>query len=473
MAINNTDPRSLIYPPSDPTVTDSYPSSLQDFPQIPVNDVYITEQAITQRITNVLTGIAGVSSIIPGVGISIDQPTGDVTITADGAWTMEVPNVLYVAKNGLDTNDGKSLNTAFLTIKAALLAATSGTAVYVKSGDYTEQNPITVPRFVALIGDDLRTVSIRPADTSSDTVYVNNGSYITGVTFRSHLSPCAAVAFNPNGSAGVTTTSPYIQNCSSITTTGCGLRINGDYVGGVIKGMVTDAYTQFNQGGLGVHILNGGYAQLVSIFTICTTVGILCESGGQCSVTNSNCSFGNVALRADGVYPTSLDSGTTGIFDNIANSIRINGLTSRPSVNDVILFDGNPNYYTILSSSPLVLGSSVVTFVENINTISSLTSLTCEIYKRSLISSSGHTFEYVGSGTNLATAIPQNGGQPIPANEIIETTGGRVFFTSTDQYGNFKVGTGFTIDSATGTISGRTFNQSLFSIMTPYILAIT
>lgn len=468
-SLPQSNPKSIVL--SDPTINTACISTLQNFPALINNtDVFIANSNVTNKLTNVIRPTAGVTSIIPGVGISVNQPTGDVTVTANGAYSMYVPNVLYVAKNGLDTNDGLSLSTAFLTIKAALAVATSGTVVYVKSGTYAELNPVTVPEFVAVVGDDLRTVSVVPLDLTEDTFYVNKGCYLTGMTFRGHVNSRAAVAFNPDGSAGAITTSPYIQNCSSITSTGCGVRINGDYVDG-LKGMVMDAYTQFNQGGLGVHILNGGYAQLVSIFTICTEYGILCESGGQCSVTNSNCSFGDYALKAVGVYPSILDSGTSSTVNIDTNSILLTGLSSRPSVNDVVLFDGNATYFTIAESTPLSVGTSTVRFIENINAITSGTNF--DIYKRSLISSSGHTFEYVGSGTDLATAIPQNGGQPIPENQIVEAGGGKVFFTSTDEQGNFRVGTGFTIESATGTISGRTFNQSLFSIMTPYILAIT
>ena len=91
---------------------------------------------------------------------------------------------------------------------------------------------------------------------------------------------------------------------------------------------------------------------------------------------------------------------------------------------------------------------------------------------RSSIIASAHTFEYVGAGTNPATALPQYGGIPLEANEVIATNGGVITFTSTDQKGNFKVGLGFTINQATGVITGDYFYQSLFAQMTPFILAL-
>jgi len=104
--------------------------------------------------------------------------------------------------------------------------------------------------------------------------YVNNACYVTGFTFRDHLSPAAVFSYNPDGSAGFITTSPYIQNSSSITTTGTGMRVNGAYVSG-LRSMVVDSYTQTNEGGIGMHMLNRGYTQLVSVFTICCDIAIL------------------------------------------------------------------------------------------------------------------------------------------------------------------------------------------------------
>ena len=383
-----------------------------------------------------------------------------------------VDNVLYVSKSGNDLNDGKSLDKPFLTIKAALAVANTGTTVFVKSGDYTEINPVTVPSGVGLIGDNLRTVSVRPQTTNQDLFYVNNGCYISGMTFRDHVSPAAAIAFNPNGSAGNITTSPYIQDCSSITTTGTGMRIDGSHVTGNLRSMVMDAYTQFNQGGKGVHILNSGYAQLVSLFTICCTESVLCESGGQCSITNSNSSFGDRALVANGKSSILFSGAINGVNPdaNRANVV-VDGLSTKPSVNDVLTFDGGNTYYTIISTTGLVSGQTTITTAETLpQTISDNT--TVDFYRRSFISASSHTFEYVGAGTTLANAIPVAGGEPIPENEVVEIDGGKIFYSSTDQFGNFQIGGELSFLSSKGIIEGRTFNRSLFTVMTPYILAL-
>jgi hypothetical protein len=95
-----------------------------------------------------------------------------------------------------------------------------------------------------------------------------------------------------------------------------------------------------------------------------------------------------------------------------------------------------------------------------------------EFRQFSQISTSSHTFEWVGSGTNINAALPYQGGQPIAGNEIVERNNGQVFFTATDQNGDFSIGRELKINRNTGTISGDTFDRSLFAVLTPYILAI-
>jgi hypothetical protein len=93
-------------------------------------------------------------------------------------------------------------------------------------------------------------------------------------------------------------------------------------------------------------------------------------------------------------------------------------------------------------------------------------------YQRSYISASGYVFEYVGAGSNYG-ALPQYGiADPIQKQETIQLNSGKVFFTSTDQNGDFRIGTNLVVSQATGVISGRVFTQSLFANMTPFILAI-
>ena len=250
-----------------------------------------------------------------------------------------VGNVIYVTGNGHDDNSGNSVANALANVHTALNRAEPWTTVFVKSGDYIlYEQPVTIKRRVGLVGDNLRTTTIRPAERTKDMFYVNNASYVTGITFRDHLAPSAVFSYNPDGSAGFISTSPYIQNSSSITTTGTGMRVDGNYVTG-LRSMVCDSYTNTNEGGIAIHMLNRGYTQLVSVFTICCDIAILCENGGFCSITNSNASFGRLGLVARGVS-TPLNFGKFGqiVDTDEGTKYLITDLASRPNYGDAVLF---------------------------------------------------------------------------------------------------------------------------------------
>jgi hypothetical protein len=97
---------------------------------------------------------------------------------------------------------------------------------------------------------------------------------------------------------------------------------------------------------------------------------------------------------------------------------------------------------------------------------------TVPFFKQSRVLASGHSLEYIGSGVTIANALPAAGGVPIQDNETDARSGGLVVFTSTDQSGNFRIGDGVVINQQTGTISGTFYSKSLFSTMTPFILAL-
>ena len=113
--------------------------------------------------------------------------------------------------------------------------------------------------------------------------------------------------FSP-GTDGPVLKGPYIRNCTNFIENSIGMRIDGfdadpgdkDELG-VQGSMSVDSFTQYNQGGIGVSITNGAYAQLVSIFTICCNEAIVTLTGGQCDLTNSNSSFGEFGLVSKGV----------------------------------------------------------------------------------------------------------------------------------------------------------------------------
>jgi hypothetical protein len=403
-------------------------------------------------------------------GFSVGDGNNKVVIDADGNLLNTSQNIIYVGKNGNDSNDG-TINNPLLTIKAAMTAAAAGNiSVHVAPGSYTEDNPVTIPANVALMGDNLRNVFIIPQTPSADLFYMSNGCYVWGITIRNYTAN--GFSYNPATPSQNVFVSPYIQNLTSSTTTGTAVYIDGNNVSSIsTKAMIVGFFTIINRGGKGIHIVNSGYSQLVNIYTIACDIGIEVESGGFCTLNGSDCSIGNYGLIADGVGPLQ----TSGTLEaEQFGTFVLNTLTNgQPHVNTVMVVDGDPNFYTIdtiLPNQPSAGKSTVV--IQQVYTGTPAVGTNIEFFVRSSIIASAHTFEYVGAGTNPATALPQYGGIPIEANEVIATNGAVITFTSTDQKGNFKVGDGFTISQATGTITGTDFYVSLFAQMTPFILAL-
>jgi len=697
-----------------------------------VNDLQLGELAL-----NTYDGALYSKRFRPGLGTDIIEFGGGFPV---------VTNLIYVTADGNDTNSGLKLGDAKATIKAAVGIASAGSVIKVSAGSYVENNPIEVPNQVSIVGDSLREVSITPQN-QGDLFYVGVGNYIAEMSFTGAANTGAIFAFNPNKPV-YNDQSPYIQNCTNLIPNSIGMKIDGRHSIGPTKSMVLDSYTQYNQGGIGISITNEGYAQLVSLFTICPDTAVFCGSGAACDLTNSNASFGNYGLVADGVgsrkytgiitqtaaansdtftldvstspvaISTASYSNTTGlttittstphgfnvgmgitiknlaflcpsagdppdipvraitnaVYDNVtgittittsvanhrfsvgmgvslaglgftcpsgpatltypsgregyvfrvdsvpaSNQFTVNvgpstlphtyvsgsggtatfmGYTfpsgaygyvfdvqsvssptsfsvytgistlahnyvaggvakinvSRPFDGQVVYFDdlyytvnkiqvssggtgynsspivtisppstdwgvlatavaevtnGSvtaieivssgrgytapptltitgpnvgintatatlqllPTYYSILSSTPVSSGICTITVSDNVPYAVGVGS-TVPFFKQSRVLASGHSFEYIGSGTNINGALPAQGGVPIQDNEIDMRNGGLVVFTSTDQSGNFRIGDGVVVDQLTGTISGTFYSKSLFSTMTPFILAL-
>jgi len=131
----------------------------------------------------------------------------------------------------------------------------------------------------------------------------------------------------------------------------------------------------------------------------------------------------------------------------------------------------DPIYYEVGEATEPSAGISTLTLVQNLNNEVGVGS-TVFFARQSLQIVSSHSFQYIGAGNTIELAYPSQGGVVIQDNEVIETDGARVVYTSTDQSGNFRIGDGIEINQSTGTISGSIYVKSLFSQVTPFILAL-
>ena len=486
----------------------------------------------------VFTGISTLSHTYVGGGIIVDR-------------SIEVTTADYNNTTGI------------LTVTAP--------GTYAKVGDYITLHDIEFTCgsggiTTTFFPDGTQGYEYKVIDVTSPGVFSVN----VGTSTIPHTYDTGGIVY-PYYSTGVKpiTQGPYIRNCTNFIPDSIGMRVDGftaepadnDDIG-VTGSMSVDSYTQFNQGGIGVSITNGAYAQLVSIFTICNDTAIFTASGGQCDLTNSNSSFGTKGLVSDGVGDNNSSSiyrytgvaSTDAVIDQ--DTIIIEGLgNERPydgqsiyfgelyyEVESITLTDGGsgytslpvisidspsgpngilaeatavvengsvtsttiisagsqfrlsdapqvqfagpgagttatgilnlrPIYYSLETATAPVAGISTVVLNTNLNnTVSAGTTVYFD--RLSLQITSSHSFEWVGSGNDIAFAKPSLGGVVIQENEIMKMNGGEIFYTSTDQKGNFRIGDDVSINQQTGTISGRAFNQSLLNTVTPIIIAL-
>jgi len=244
---------------------------------------------------------------------------------------VQTQNIIYVTKDGNDSNTGLLEGDAKATVGGAAAVAQEGDTIIIRSGVYFENNPIGLRTDVSITGQDLRLVTIVPNNVTKDVFHVRRGCLIENLNFAGSSvsiahTGCAAVAFPPTDPAKFAVSgfiasgpategtsgrwrSPYVRNCTNFMSKSIGMKIDGDHatastIGADLKSMVCDSFTQYNEAGIGVSLTNNGYAQLVSIFTINCDIGIFAGSGGQCDLTNSNSSFGNFGLVAVGLGST-------------------------------------------------------------------------------------------------------------------------------------------------------------------------
>ena len=313
-------------------------------------------------VTNAITASAGASGNFTAASGTTYNPTTGFLILEIGSHSLTTSNKVTIADNGvvftcdLDNHASEKSyprSTDPASGVALTIDAVSGTTITVNIGKVKSAEAVHVSSWNGA------TLGVTEFDYSSKsgvatvTVGTNHGltAGVTQIGFRTEsiglkcstdnfnkakyyprvgtdpyvgtlisIASTTTTTFTANiGVAGIgseyvgfITQSPYVRNCTNFVPDSIGMQINGERARG-LKSMVVDSYTQYNENGIGVSITNNGYGQLVSIFTICPNIGIYCGSGGQCDLTNSNSSFGNKGLVAQGI-------GTVGYSAQLASN---------------------------------------------------------------------------------------------------------------------------------------------------------
>lgn len=505
---------------------------------------------------------AGGANVLPAIAATDHGKS--VTVTTDGttlAWIGATTSnkVFYVAPHGTNTvNSGRSMATPFASVKYATTQCGTNATIFVKTGTYSEQLPITIPANVAIVGDNQRTTIIQPAAGLSDdgvtannqsTMFLmSNGSILNKMTFIGMTgwvpgstasdvttSTIRGVYTRLNPASPVTTKSPYVLECSAIGTGGIGALIDGSVHASGAKTMIFHGYTIISDNGIGYWVKDGGKAEIVSCFTYYCYFGYTASGGGFIRALNGNNSYGTWGCTSRGfdasetpltgtvfgqeinfVYtggninvgdtvtgPTGSATVTNAQLSGSSNKVYVTGATgtftlgqaltftsggtgtvsagalrdqrgfiiigtgfaSRPIAGQSITLSDDAISYVIQSVSGTYVNSSsrmVLVLAQEKPTGSANGAGITLRSKFSQIRLTGHDFLDIGTGGVTTTNYPGTPTQP-PAqgNEVDEAFPGRVYYVSTDQNGNFRVGEYFRIDQATGT---ATLNANAFNL---------
>jgi hypothetical protein len=439
--------------------------------------------------------------------------------------------VIYVdGVNGNDANDGHRIINPKKTIKNAVAAAAAGDIIKVAPGVYQESLPIDITvANLSIVGEAQRSCFVHPTVATQEQIMFrcNSGTYIDGFTFAG-LKASGARGGHPidtNATYGLPTNqgwvagfypgcsikkSPYINNCTNFADSGIdnsafdpnnyagtggdltsapaggGIIVDGSVpsVSSPLRSFVVNEFTQVCLDGPGLLVCNNGYAQAVSFFGLFCHYHAKALSGGQINMEVGTTDFGRYGLIADGKSSSAIFTATAnGAASASATTFAINaptaggtwfGEATRPAIN--MLVQIGSDIYPILSSTANGAGWNVVISrpnpanrAQNLGLINShANGAAVSFFLRSMISTASHTMEYAGSGTDY-NALPENGGVANETNESVNLNNGRVWLTSTDQSGKFKVGDTFAVDQQTGfvTIDPQSVATNIVSDLSP------
>ncbi len=240
-------------------------------------------------------------------------------------------------------------------------------------------------------------------------------------------------------------------------------------------GVSTVAHSYNNSGSVKLDMARPYNGQVVYFDTLYQEVQKITITNGGSGYTSPPTVTIAAPATAWGVQATAVASINNGSVDEITLVSSGRGYTSTPTITvsgsataSITMMD---KYYSIKSSTPISAGISTITVSDNVPYAVGV-GTTVPFYKQSRTIASSHSFEYIGTGVDPVNSLPQRGAVPIQDNEVDDRNGGLTIFTSTDQAGQFRIGDGVIIDQQTGTISGNFYSKSLFSTMTPFILAL-
>ena len=202
-----------------------------------------------------------------------------------------------------------------------------------------------------------------------------------------------------------------------------------------------------------------------NIYDVQTTVRL----GKGCLSTPTFVSRGSGYEAASAELATTGNNGFADFFQN-GTFMAVRRLSEKPTPGSNIVFDSLPNKVFKLVNTVSFLGTADGSYTTFLNVSPNMEPadspphgdpVTMRI-RYSQVRLTGHDFLDIGTGGFTSTNYPGTPAiDPDPNRETTESNGGRVFFTSTDQDGNFRVGELFSVEQSTGV---ATLNADAFNI---------
>ena len=321
----------------------------------------------------------------------------DNTISLAGVRVnLGIENKWYVSTNGTDQLTGNHPNFAFGTIRHALQQLEESTngphEVHVLPGTYIEDFPLEVPANVTVKGAGIRSVIVKPKVPGryQDAFLLNDASMVSDLTVKD---------FHYNANQDVGYGFRFAPNAGIVT--------KSPYVQNVT--VITQGDTRTANDPRGFDSGDAGRGAVID-------GAVLDTASPRASILFNAVTF--ITPGADGI-----------ILKNNARSEIIDSFTYFADTS--IKLESGSEARIIASAS--VYGNKGIT-ADGVGTICYAIS---------------HNFAYVGTGKD----VENDDALVNQLTETEETNGGRVYFQSQDQNGDFRVGDNFIVDLGKGTTS--------------------
>ena len=436
-----------------------------------------------------------IATTFGGIDQTLTTATGSLTATYNATFGGLTSGTTYYIANINQTNNQIQVSTSSTLTPITTITSNSGGAwtsvtgagAGASSPDGINWTPRTLSNeswnaltfgntstnFTGSITGTILTVTSTPSGSGIITGAVLNGiGVIAGTTIIANLTGTQFAS-----------SSTWTVNTSHATTTGSVTITSAAPTWAVIAGSSTSALSipNFTRAEARAVVTSGqissfriyepgsGYATPPTItlgdpnstsaatYTVRTGIGVL----GNPTFTN----------RGTGYVSSTTTISGTGYADIYQNNqyMNVSGMTAIPTLGSNVQFAGNSSYYKLvtISSQTGTAGNYSATLQISPNMTIALApvhgvAITMRIlYSQTRLT--GHDFLSIGTGTIATTNYPNTPSQAADmANETVENGGGRVFYTSTDQDGNFNVGDLFTVQQSTGiaTLNANAFNLS-------------